>query len=126
MYVTDFTDDYDNMSLTNCTDNGNNIDIIKPTFLLTLPCGQSFLCLLSLMVYTSFNNKEKVEKFLYQTHPVRCIITGPGECGKSIFLTNLILKIMNEYDKTYIYSPSLHQDLYQKIIKCFSNYYQFT
>ena len=41
---------------------------------------------------------------------------------KSVFLTNLILNIINEYDKIYIYSPSLHQKLYQKLIKCFSNY----
>ena len=63
-----------------------------------------------------------IEKFLYPTHPVRCIITGPSDCGKSVFLTNSILKIVNEYDKIYIYSPSLHQDLYQKLTKCFSNY----
>ena len=63
-----------------------------------------------------------MEKILYPNHPVRCIITGPSECGKSVFLTNLILNIINEYDKIYNYSPSLHQDLYQKIIKCFSNY----
>ena len=43
-------------------------------------------------------------------------------CGKSVFLTNLVLNIINEYDKIYIYSPSLHQDLYQKLIKCFTNY----
>ena len=30
--------------------------------------------------------------------------------------------IIAEYDKMYIYSPRLHQDLYQKLIKCFSNY----
>ena len=63
-----------------------------------------------------------MEQFLYPQHPVRCIITGPSECGKSVFLTNLILKIINEYDKIYIYSPSLHEDLYQKLIKCLSNY----
>ena len=63
-----------------------------------------------------------MEKILYPNHPVRCIISGPSECGKSVFLTNLILNIINEYDKIYIYSPSLHQDLYQKLIKCFSNY----
>ena len=63
-----------------------------------------------------------MEKILYPTHPVRCIITGPSECGKSHFLTNIILNIINEYDKIYIYSPSLHQELYQKLIKCFSNY----
>ena len=63
-----------------------------------------------------------MEKYLYPNHPVRCIITGPSCSGKSVFLTNLILNIINEYDKIYIYSPSLHQDLYQKLIKCFSNY----
>ena len=63
-----------------------------------------------------------MEKFPYPTHPVRCIITGQSECANSVFLTNLILNIINEYDKIYIYSPSLHQDLYQKIIKCFRNY----
>ena len=63
-----------------------------------------------------------MEKVLYPHHPLRCIITGPSECGKSIFLTNLILNIINEYDKIYIYSPSLHQDLYQKLMKCFNNF----
>ena len=63
-----------------------------------------------------------MEKILYPNHPVRCITTGPSECGESVFLTNLILKNINEYDKIYIYSPSLHQDLYQKLTKCFSNY----
>ena len=62
-----------------------------------------------------------MEKILYPNHPVRCIITGPSECGKSVFLTNLILNIINEYDKIYIYSPSLHQNKDQKLIKCFSN-----
>ena len=63
-----------------------------------------------------------MEKILYPSHPCRCIITGPSNVGKSFFLTNLILNIINEYDKIYIYSPSLHQDLYQKLIKGFSNY----
>ena len=63
-----------------------------------------------------------IDKYLYPTHAVRCITTGPSECGKSVFLTNSILNIINEYNKIYIYSPSLHQDLYQKLIKCFSNY----
>ena len=63
-----------------------------------------------------------MEKFLYPAHPCRCIITGPSNVGKSVFLINLILNIINEYDKIYIYSPSLHQDLYQRLIKCFNNY----
>ena len=63
-----------------------------------------------------------MDKSLYPKHPVRCIITGPSNVGKSVFLTNLILNIINEYGKKYIHSPSLHQDLYQKLIKCFSKY----
>ena len=63
-----------------------------------------------------------MEKLLYPKHPVRRIITGPSNVGKSYFLTSLILNIINEYDKIYIYSPSLHQGLYQKSIKCFSNH----
>ena len=55
-----------------------------------------------------------MDKILYPHHPARCIKTGPCECGKSVFLTNLISNIINEYDKINIYSPSLHQDLYQK------------
>ena len=63
-----------------------------------------------------------MEKFHYPKHPVRCIITGPSNSGESVVLTNLVLNIINEYDKIYIYSPSLHQDLHQKLIKCFTNY----
>ena len=47
--------DYDNMTYdynNNCTNNENIIEIIKRTLLLTLPCGISFLCLMSLLVYT--------------------------------------------------------------------------
>ena len=63
-----------------------------------------------------------MEKFLYPTNPVRCIITGPSKCGKSDFLSILILSNINEFDKIYIYSASLHQDIYEKLIKCLSNY----
>ena len=52
MNLINITDDYDNMTLCNCTDSENNIDIIKPTLLFTIPCGLSFLCLMKLMVYT--------------------------------------------------------------------------
>ena len=57
MYVTNIFDDYesffDHENITNkCTNNGNNIDILIPSSLLTIRCGLSFLCLMSLMVYT--------------------------------------------------------------------------
>ena len=44
-----------------------------------------------------------MEKFLYPDHTCRCIITGPSNSGTTYFLTNLILNIINEYDKIYIY-----------------------
>ena len=55
--VTDYdklTDDFnDTLSLTNiCSINENNIEIIIPSLLLTIPCGLSILCMLSLMAYT--------------------------------------------------------------------------
>ena len=57
MYVTNFTDDYDkdiDSNFTNeSTNSENNIDIIIPTLLLTIPCGSSFLCLMSSKVYTN-------------------------------------------------------------------------
>ena len=46
------TNDYNNMTLSNCTTNENTIDIVIPSLLLTTPCGLSFLCLNRLMVYT--------------------------------------------------------------------------
>ena len=65
-----------------------------------------------------------MEKILYPypTHPVRCIITWPTKRGKTGFLANFNENFINEIEKIYIYSPSLHQDLYQKILKCSSNY----
>ena len=66
-----------------------------------------------------------IGKLFYPHHPVRCVILGPSECGKSLFLTILILNSINEYDKKHIYSPNLHQDLYQKLFKCFNNYIPF-
>ena len=40
-----------------------------------------------------------MENFQYPNHSLRCNVTGFSECGKSVFLTNLILNIINEYDK---------------------------
>ena len=50
--MSNITDDYDKMTLTICTNNENNIEMIIPTSFLTKPCGLSVLCLMSLMVYT--------------------------------------------------------------------------
>ena len=54
MNITNITDDYDNITeYDNTTDIKDcNIDINIPALLFTIPCGLSFLCLISLMVYT--------------------------------------------------------------------------
>ena len=53
MYATTITDDYnDTLSLNKkCTNKDNDIEIIIPLFTI-IPCGMSFICLISLMVYT--------------------------------------------------------------------------
>ena len=60
MYVINVTN-YDNMTdvynnslsiIKSCTINEKNIDRNRPTLLFTLTCGLSFICLMSLMVYT--------------------------------------------------------------------------
>ena len=63
-----------------------------------------------------------MEKLLYPNNSALCIITGFSDCGKSVFLTNLFLNFVNEQDKIYIYSPSLHQNIYQKLFICFGNH----
>ena len=91
--VIDYDDitDSDNMTLCNCTNNDNNntnIEIVLPLITI-IPCAMSLICLVSLMVYTLikslFNKKTilEMEKILYPTHPLRCIITGPSCSGKS-------------------------------------------
>ena len=52
MYITNITNDFDNISICNCTNNEIDIDIIIPALLFTIPCGLSFICLMSLMVCT--------------------------------------------------------------------------
>ena len=41
-----------NTTLCNCTDNEYDINLTVPLLLFTIPCTLSFLCLISLMVYT--------------------------------------------------------------------------
>ena len=66
-----------------------------------------------------------MEKFLNPNHPIRCIITRPSDCGKSVILKNLFLIFFDENDETYIFSTSLHQDFYQNVMKLVI-IYQFT
>ena len=51
MYITNITDDYnDTLSLNNCTNNDNNIEIVK-SLITIIPCGMSLICLISLTIY---------------------------------------------------------------------------
>ena len=51
MFVLNLTDDYDNITFSNCTDNENNFDTILPTLRLSIPRGLSFLYLMILMIH---------------------------------------------------------------------------
>ena len=66
-----------------------------------------------------------MKKFVYPTHPARCIMTRPSSSGKS-FLTNSLLKFTKEDDEIYTNSPNLHQHLYQKQLNFSVFIYQFT
>ena len=68
----------------------------------------------------------EMNKILYPSNSVRAIITGPSNSDKTHCLTKLILSIIDDFQKIYIYSPSLHQELYQKIIKCMDAFLPFT
>ena len=63
-----------------------------------------------------------MEKILYPEIPVRCIISGKSNSGKSTLLSKILFNIINDFDKIYIYSPTIHQTNYQKIIKCFQSF----
>ena len=63
-----------------------------------------------------------MEKNLHPNHPLRCVLSGPSNRGKSVFLTKWCLKFFNGFDKIYNYSLSLHQDSYQNLNRRFSNY----
>ena len=53
MYISNINDDYnDTLSINiNCTNNDNNIETIIPLITI-IPCSLSFICLISLIVYT--------------------------------------------------------------------------
>ena len=60
-----------------------------------------------------------MDKKLYPKSPVRVVISGPSGCGKTCLLTKLITEIIKDFTEIYIYSPSIHQETYQKLIDCF-------
>ena len=63
MYLTNITDNYiDTLSIYNkCTNHDNNFELIIPLIKI-IPCTLSFICLISLMVYTSIKPLKKMKK----------------------------------------------------------------
>ena len=60
-----------------------------------------------------------MHRTLYPKSPVRVVISGPSGCGKTCLLIKLITEIIDDYTEIYIYSPSIHQETYTKLIECF-------
>ena len=48
--------------------------------------------------------------------------TRASDCGKTVFETKLILKVLNNFGKINTYSPSLHQNCCQKLFKGFGSF----
>ena len=71
MYLLNKTDEYDNITITNCINNEINFDLLIATIWLTIQCGLSILCLMSLVLYTFIktllNNKWYWRKIYTQT-----------------------------------------------------------
>ena len=60
-----------------------------------------------------------MEKHLYPEKLVGTIISAKSASGKSTLLFKILFNIINEFDKIFIFSPTVHQPSYQKIINCF-------
>ena len=81
---------YKDLTISTVIGNDNN-DIVLSTLLLSTPSELSFLSLLIFVIWKviiPLTTNEKMDKLLYPHFPVRCINTGPSECGKSFFLEN--------------------------------------
>ena len=55
-----------------------------------------------------------IEKNSYPNRPLCYNVGGSSNVGTSVILSKVFLKIITEFEKLYINSPSLHQELYQK------------
>ena len=63
-----------------------------------------------------------MRKFLWPLHSARVVTTGLSEFAKICFVAKKTSNIINDFGKIYISSPSIHQGLYQKILRSFSNF----
>ena len=78
MNLTNNSDEYDydnSSSLSNCTKNENNFDIFIQALLLTIPCGLSFLCLISIMVYTLVKPLIKNKWIIFYTQNIQFAVS---------------------------------------------------
>ena len=63
-----------------------------------------------------------MEKHLYAEKHLKTILSGKTDSGISTLLFKILFNIINDFDKIYIFSPTIHQPSYQKIIKCFNSF----
>ncbi len=64
-----------------------------------------------------------IEKHHYPEKPVRVLISGKPGSGKSTLLFEILFNINNDSNKILIFSPTIHQPLYQTLINCFSSFF---
>eukprot|EP01059_Diplonema_ambulator_P026086 TRINITY_DN4325_c1_g2_i3.p2 TRINITY_DN4325_c1_g2~~TRINITY_DN4325_c1_g2_i3.p2 ORF type:complete len:298 (+),score=93.29 TRINITY_DN4325_c1_g2_i3:155-1048(+) len=67
---------------------------------------------------TKHSKKHRNGSLLYPQHPFRMVIVGESGCGKTNLLLNLLLEANAlVYDRLYLVSPSLEQDVYQGLME---------
>ena len=116
------SDNYDNFF--NCTNNGYvHIIIILKYLFLSFASSILLQRLISLYIWTILKPlfSQQLNNAYFFTQLIHFDVSGPSECAKSCFLTNLILYNFI-FEKIYTYSPSSPQDLNQKLNKGFRNY----
>ena len=96
------------MTLPKCTNNEYNIGIIIPPLVLTIPCGLSLLCMLSLIIFILnqplITNKRYWKHFI--TYPINLNIYRPFIVDKTYTLIKLLFKKKRNQGKKIIPNSS--------------------
>ena len=78
----------------------------------------------------NLNSEWSVGKLLYNHSPllpknsIRMLIVGPSECGKTFLLFKMLLQPnFLDYNRLFIFSPSIHQAEFQILIHSFKKNY---
>lgn len=71
---------------------------------------------LTIKNFNTFQNEQKKRHGILLPNTIRCLITGPSNCGKTNVMLNLLEHVNGlRFENVYIYSKSLYQPIYMYI-----------